>query len=91
MGLVFDPNRATPGRATPSSWWRCGRATCSSGSPSGRRTDDVIAGLDAAWAFFGGVFPILIPDNLSPVVTKADAIEPRFNDTFFEYAQSRGS
>lgn len=56
----------------------------------GQRTEDVIAGLDAAWAFFGGVFPILIPDNLSPVVTKADAIEPRFNDTFLEYAQDRG-
>jgi transposase len=53
-------------------------------------TSDVIAGLDAAWAFFGGVFPILIPDNLTPVVTKADAIEPRFNDTFYEYAQDRG-
>lgn len=56
----------------------------------GQRTNDVIAGLDAAWSFFGGVFPILIPDNLSPVVTKADAIEPRFNDTFYEYAQDRG-
>jgi len=56
----------------------------------GQRTDDVIAGLEAAWAFFGGVFPILIPDNLSPVVTKAEPTEPRFNDTFIEYAQSRG-
>jgi transposase len=55
-----------------------------------QKTDDVIAGLEAAWAFFGGIFPILIPDNLSPVVTKADPIEPRFNDTFMEYAQARG-
>jgi transposase len=55
----------------------------------GQRTDDVIAGLDAAWEFFGGVFPILIPDNLSPVVTTADPVEPRFNDTFLEYAQAR--
>ena len=36
------------------------------------------------------MFPILIPDNLSPVVTKADAIEPRFNDTFLENAQDGG-
>ncbi len=56
----------------------------------GQRTDDVIGGLEAAWSFFGGVFPILIPDNLSPVVTKADPTEPRLNDTFLEYAQSRG-
>jgi hypothetical protein len=56
----------------------------------GQRTDDVIAGLDAAWSFFGGVFEVLIPDNLSPVVTVADPIEPQFNDTFLEYAQDRG-
>ena len=55
-----------------------------------QRTSDVIEGLDAAWGFFEGVFPILIPDNLTPVVTKADPLEPRFNDTFFEYAQDRG-
>jgi len=30
----------------------------------GQRTDDVIAGLEAAWEFFGGVFPILIPENV---------------------------
>jgi transposase len=55
-----------------------------------QRTSDVIDGLEAAWAFYGGVFPILIPDNLTPVVTTADPTEPRFNDTFFEYAQARG-
>ena len=55
-----------------------------------QRTEDVIEGLDAAWRTFNGVFPILIPDNLTPVVTKADALEPRFNDTFLEYSQSRG-
>jgi len=56
----------------------------------GQRTDDVICGLEAAWSFFGGIFPVLIPDNLSPVVTKADPTEPRLNDTFLEYAQARG-
>ena len=50
----------------------------------------MIAGLDAAWSFFGGVFPILIPDNLTPVITKAEPTEPRINDTFLEYAQERG-
>jgi transposase len=53
-------------------------------------TADVIEGMERAWAFFGGVFPVLIPDNLSPVVTKADATEPRFNATFLEYSQERG-
>ncbi len=53
-------------------------------------TDTVIAGCEAAWRFFGGVFRVLVPDNLTPVVTKADGIDPRLNEAFVEYAQSRG-
>ena len=53
-------------------------------------TDAVIAGCEAAWQFFEGVFRVLIPDNLTPVVTKADPLEPRLNEAFVEYAQSRG-
>jgi|SRR5579875_514106 len=53
-------------------------------------TEDVIEGLEAAWEFFEGIFPVLIPDNLSPVVTKAEPTEPRINDTFLEYSQQRG-
>jgi len=53
-------------------------------------TDAVIAGCEAAWGFFGGVFKVLIPDNLAPVVTTADRLEPRLNEAFVEYAQSRG-
>jgi hypothetical protein len=52
--------------------------------------EDVIAGCEAAWAFYGGVFAVLVPDNLSPVVAKADGVSPRFTDAFVEYAQSRG-
>jgi transposase len=53
-------------------------------------TEAVIAGCEAAWAFFGGVFATVIPDNLSAVVDKANPTEPRFNRAFVEYAQSRG-
>jgi transposase len=53
-------------------------------------TDAVIAGCEAAWGFFGGVFATLIPDNLSAVVEGADPLEPRFNQAFVEYAQARG-
>ena len=53
-------------------------------------TEDVICGFEAAWRFFGGVFPVVIPDNMASIVTKAENTAPRFNDTFFEYAQSRG-
>lgn len=50
----------------------------------------VIAGCEAAWAFFGGVFKIVIPDNMAPVVDRADPTEPRLNRAFAEYAQDRG-
>ena len=51
----------------------------------------MIEGFEAAWAFFGGVFKVVIPDNMATIVTKADRIEPRLNQAFVEYAQARGS
>jgi transposase len=53
-------------------------------------TGDVIAGFEAAWAFFGGVFATVIPDNMKAIVDGADALDPRFNQAFIEYAQHRG-
>ena len=53
-------------------------------------TEETIKGFERAWAYFGGIFAVVIPDNMSTVVTEADATAPRFNDTFLEYAQSRG-
>src|SRR3954452_10628668 len=50
----------------------------------------VIAGCEAAWAFFGGAFKVLIPDNLTPVVPKADAVNPRFSVGWLDYAQHVG-
>jgi hypothetical protein len=50
----------------------------------------VIEGLEAAWAYFGGMPELLIVDNMSPVVDKADRYSPRINKTFLEYAQTRG-
>lgn len=50
----------------------------------------VIAGCEAAWVFFGGVFAVLVPDNMKPIVEHADATEPRLTDAFREYAQARG-
>lgn len=52
--------------------------------------ETVIAGFEAAWAFFGGVFLVAIPDNMATIVTVADACAPGFNEAFTEYAQSRG-
>jgi transposase len=52
--------------------------------------DDVIAGFEAAWRFFGGVFATVIPDNMKTIVDQADGLDPRLNQTFVEYAQARG-
>jgi transposase len=50
----------------------------------------VICGFEEAWRFFGGVFRVVIPDNMATIVTNADATDPKFNQAFVEYAQSRG-
>jgi transposase len=52
--------------------------------------DAVIAGCEAAWGFYGGAFKVLIPDNLTPVVPKADAVNPRFSPGWLDYAQHVG-
>ena len=90
MGLVFD---STTGRA------RVCRALIFTPVVSrytfvwltfAQTVGDVIAGFEAAWAFYGGVFATAIPDNLKAIVDQADALEPRLNQAFVEYAQSRG-
>lgn len=59
--------------------------------PTYRQTlNEVIAGFEAAWAFFGGVFAVAIPDNMKAIVDRADATDPKLNDAFREYAQARG-
>jgi transposase len=55
-----------------------------------QRLEDVVAGCDAAWIFYGGVFRVLIPDNMKAIVEVADPLCPRINAAFAEYAQSRG-
>jgi transposase len=53
-------------------------------------TKDVIRGFETAWEFFGGVFPVAIPDNMRSIVVEAEHTAPGFNDTFVEGAQIRG-
>jgi transposase len=50
----------------------------------------VLDGLEAAWAFFGGVVRRLVVDNLTPAVTRPDRYTPTLNRVFLEYAQYRG-
>jgi len=50
----------------------------------------VIAGCEAAWVFFGGVFKVVIPDNAAAIVAAADAVNPRFTAGWLDYAQHCG-
>jgi transposase len=47
-------------------------------------------GCEAAWSFFGGVFKVIVPDNMAPVVADADAVNPRFTAGWLDYAQHCG-
>ena len=47
---------------------------------------DWIASHTRAFAFFGGVPELLIPDNLKSAVTKADRYHPKVNTTYAEMA-----
>jgi transposase len=52
--------------------------------------DAVVAGCERAWEFFGGVFAVLIPDNMSPIIASADPINPTFTVGWLDYVQARG-
>ena len=56
----------------------------------GQKLEDVIAGLESAWAFFGGIPRYLVIDNCPAAVAGADALHPSFTRGFLEYSQRRG-
>jgi transposase len=51
---------------------------------------EVIEGFEEAWDFYGGVFRVVVVDNLKAIVDRADPINPRLNPGFLEYSQARG-
>ena len=55
-----------------------------------QKLEDVIVGLEAAWAFFGGILKYLVIDNFPAAVAGADALHPRLTRGFLEYSQHRG-
>jgi len=55
-----------------------------------QKLQDLIVGVEDAFAFFRGVTRRLIIDNLRAAVTKADLYDPIFERTFEEYAAYRG-
>lgn len=51
--------------------------------------EDVCAGLDAAWRFFGGVPKHIILDNASSMVVRASKTDPTLNRAFRDYTEAR--
>ncbi len=56
----------------------------------GQQLSDVIEGLEATWAFLGGIPRYLVLDNFPAAVVGADPLNPRLTRGFLEYAQRRG-
>lgn len=52
--------------------------------------EDVIEGLEAAWEFFHGVFPVVVADNPKTITASAHPLAPKVNAELLEYAQDRG-
>src|SRR5581483_5043235 len=90
MGLVFDPLTGRNRVAQALIFTACVSRHCFVWLTFTQTLDAVIEGFEAAWVFFGGVFRTVIPDNLKAIVESADALEPRLNQAFVEYAQARG-
>lgn len=52
-------------------------------------TAAVCEGLDEAWRFFGAMTKAIVPDNMSAIVSRADAVAPTFVPAFMDYLQAR--
>jgi hypothetical protein len=55
----------------------------------GETTASAIEACEAAWAFYGGVFHVVIPDNTKAIITTANPLQPHLVAAFLEYAQVR--
>lgn len=51
---------------------------------------ELITGFESAWAFFGGVFRVVTPSNITAIVDRANATNLTMDDAFRDYAQMRG-
>ena len=84
MGFLVDPETGRRRVLEELIFTACYSRHCFVWLTFRQSTQDVIDGFEAAWAFFGGVFATVIPDNLSAVVDDADPLAPRLNQAFIE-------
>ena len=90
MGTLYDPETDRRRVCHALIFTACYSRHCFVWLTFSQTIEAVIEGFEEAWSFFGGVFRIVIPDNMAGIVDKANPTEPRINQAFSEYAQSRG-
>jgi transposase len=64
MGLVFDAERGRRRVCWALIFTACYSRHCFVWLSFSQATETVIDGFEAAWAFFGGVFAVVIPENV---------------------------
>lgn len=52
--------------------------------------EEVVAGMEASWRFFGGIPHRIVLDNFPAAIAGPDALDPRPTRLFLEYSQARG-
>lgn len=90
MGFILDPESGKKHRVHALIFTACYSRHMFVWLTYSQTLSAVIAGCEAAWEFFGGVFKVIIPDNLRPVVANADAVNPTLSAGWLDYAQHAG-
>lgn len=78
MGVIADPGSGRRRVVHALIFTACYSRHCFVWLSFRQTTEAVIAGFEAAWSFFCGVFAVVIPDNTSAIVEQADRLDPRF-------------
>lgn len=90
LGLVYDPD-AGRNRVLHALVVTLARSRHQYVYMTHRQTvDALIAGLEAAWEFFGGVTKRVVLDNMKAAVIVPDRYHATFNRIFLEYSEHRG-
>jgi len=72
MGVIADPDSGRRRVCHALIFTACYSRHCFVWLTFRQTTEAVIAGFEAAWKFFGGVFAVVIPDNMATIVEHAD-------------------
>ena len=90
LGLIHDPETGRRKAVWAMVIVLCHSRHCFVWPMQSQKLEDVVAWLEAAWAFFGGIPRYLVIYNFPAAVVDPDPLHPRLIRGFLEYAQRRG-